>query len=36
MIKTIIIASYIAHKIWWKKVNKETVISWKDFFKDVI
>jgi hypothetical protein len=36
MIKTLIISAYVAHKIWWKRVNREVTIDWETFFKEVI
>jgi hypothetical protein len=32
MIKFMIIGCYIAHKIYWKRVNREVTIQWDDFF----
>lgn len=32
MIKWIFIGCYVAHKVWWKRAHRETVIEWEDFF----
>jgi hypothetical protein len=32
MIKTIIICSYIAHKVYWRHTHKQRVIPWNKFF----
>lgn len=33
MIKTVIIACYIGHKIYWKATHKERRIQWVKFFE---
>jgi hypothetical protein len=35
MIKALIIAAYVAHKIWWKYSHREIVVSWQDFFENI-
>jgi hypothetical protein len=32
MIKTLIIGTYICHKIYWKRTHKQRVIKWDKFF----
>jgi hypothetical protein len=31
MIKTLIIGAYVAHKIWWKRQNRQVTIAFKTF-----
>jgi hypothetical protein len=35
MIKMIIIGSYIAHKVYWKRTHRENTIKWNKFFAKV-
>jgi|GEM_PF-2751329 len=35
MFKTLIIAAYVAHKIWWKYNQREVVVNWQMFFDNI-
>jgi hypothetical protein len=32
MIKFLIIGTYVAHKVYWKRTNRMNTIEWKKFF----